>query len=139
MSIDEVVQTDVYTVQRDTPVRQIVEEMRDLQVGSAIVTDDGTPIGVITDRKIAMTLTEQPNVVEQNAEDLIDGEVVSAMEGTNVSEVIDKMREEGIRRIPVVDENGELQGIVSLDDVLRLLQGKFTAAVDTIEQQYPEL
>lgn len=139
LSIDDVVQTDVYTVERDTQVREIVEEMGDLEVGTAIVTEDDTPIGVVTDRKIALALSEEPNVVEQTADDLIEGEVVSAMEGTKVSEVLEKMSSEGIRRLPVVDENGELQGVIALDDVIMLLDDKMSDVADTIEQQLPEV
>lgn len=139
MTIDEAVQTDVYTVDRDTSVAEMVEEMNDLNVGSAVVTDEGTPVGIITDRKIAMTLSDDPNVVEQSAEELMSGEVVSAMEGTQLTEVLNKMSEEQIRRIPIVDESGELEGILALDDILRLLESKFDTVTDTIEAQYPEI
>lgn len=139
MSVDDAVQTEVYTVERDTSISDVVEEMDDLDVGSAVVEEDGTPIGILTDRKIAMALADEPNVVEQTAEDLTSGEVVSAMEGTQVTEVLDKMSDESIRRIPVVDENGELEGIVTLDDILMLLESKMNQVSDTIEGQLPQI
>lgn len=139
MTIDDVVTTDVYTVESDTEISEVVEQMDELNVGSAIVEEDDTPIGILTDRKIALALSDDPNVVERTADDLTSGEVVSAMTGTQVSEVLDKMSEENIRRIPVVDENGELEGIVTLDDVLMLLESKMSKATDTIQGQLPNV
>jgi len=137
-TLDDVVQTDVYTAERDTQISTIVEDMRDLQVGSAVVVDDDTPIGIITDRSIAMALADTPDLLETTAEELIDGEVVSAMEGTDVFEVLDTMSEEGIRRVPVVDEEGKLAGIVALDDILLLLQSKLDTVAETVRAQFPD-
>lgn len=139
MTVEEAVRDEVFTADRDTPVEEIVQQMDEMNVGSAVVEEDGTPIGIITDRSIAMSLTEEPDVVEQTAEDFIDGEVVSAMEGTTLSEVLEKMSEEQIRRIPVVDESGELEGIVTLDDLLVLLESKFSTVTDTIQGQFPDI
>lgn len=139
MTVEEAVRDEVFTADRDTPIEEIVEQMDEKNVGSAVVEEDGTPIGIITDRSIAMSLTEEPDIVEQTAEDFIDGEVVSAMEGTTLSEVLEKMSEEQIRRIPVVDESGELEGIVTLDDLLVLLESKFSTVTDTIQGQFPDI
>lgn len=137
--VDDVVQTDVYTAERDTDVATIVEDMRDLQVGSVVVVEDETPIGIITDRMITLSLADEPDLMEQTAEDLIEGEVVSAMEGTDVFEVLDTMSDEGIRRVPVVDEEGKLIGIVALDDILLLLESKLDTVTETIRSQFPRI
>lgn len=138
-SVDDVVRTEVYTAERDTTISEIVQDMRELQVGSAVVTEDDTPIGIVTDRAIALALGDHEDLEEQTAGDLIEGEVVSAMEGTDVFEVLDTMSEEGIRRIPVVDEEGTLQGIVTLDDMLLLIESKLETLTETIRSQLPEI
>lgn len=138
-SVNDVVQTDVYTAERDTEFSEIVEDMRELQVGSVVVTEDETPIGIITDRSIALALVDHEDLLEMTAGDLIEGEVVSAMEGTDVFEVLDTMNDEGIRRVPVVDEEGRLQGIVSIDDILLLLETKLETVTETIRQQFPTI
>lgn len=136
-TLDDVVQTDVYTAERDTPISTIVEDMGELQVGTAVVVENETPIGLITDRKITLALATIPDLLDASAAELIDGEVVSAMEGTDVFEVLDTMSEEGIRRVPVVDEEGRLAGIVALDDILLLLQSKLDTVAATIRAQFP--
>lgn len=138
-SVDDVVQTDVYTAERDTPISSIVEDMRELQVGSVVVVEDETPIGIVTDRTIALSLAEIPDLLDATASELIQGEVVSAMEGTDVFEVLDTMSQEGIRRVPVVDEEGRLAGIVALDDILLLLESKLQTVTQTIQAQFPEI
>lgn len=139
MDAENVAQEEVYTVEPDTSVSEIVEEMDELNVGTAVVVEDDKPVDVITDRSIAMALSDDPNVAEKQADDLVDEELVTVPTGTDVFEVIDRMGEAGIRRILIVDDQGELEGIISLDDLLLLLEDKFDSVAETIEQQMPEL
>ncbi len=53
--------------------------------------------------------------------DIIGPQLISVQEKTGVFETIELMRAKGIRRIPIVNEDGELEGIVSADDILDLL------------------
>lgn len=138
-AVDDVVRTEVYTAERDTDVSTIVEDMRELDVGSAVVVEDETPIGIVTDRTIALALADDPDVVERTVEALVEGEVVSAMEGTDVFEVLDTMSDESIRRIPVVDEEGRLVGIVALDDILLLLESQLETVAETVRSQFPRI
>ena len=139
MTVDEAVREEVFSVETDTPVEAIVEQMDEFDVGSAIVEEDGRPTGIVTDRSIALALVEDPDIVERTAGDIADDDVVTVMEGTTLSEVLAQMNRESIRRLPVVDENGDLSGIVTLDDVIVLLAPTFATVAETIEGQFPEL
>ncbi len=127
------------TVDPDTPVRTAVAEMSERDVGSVVVVEDGRPTGVLTDRAVALALEETPNVADRPAEELVDGEPITVDASTTIFEALQLMRDEGIRRLPVVGDDGRLQGIVTLDDALVLLASELDKLATTVEDQSPRL
>lgn len=138
-TIEEVVTEDVITAQRDTPVRTVVAQMAENNVGSVVVTDDSEPIGLITDRKVALALEENPDVSQQTAEDLIGEDLVTADGSMTIFDVLQVMSDQSIRRVPIVDDENRLQGIVTLDDALVLLGTAVGNAAETIQSQIERL
>lgn len=139
VTVDDVVTEDVVTAERDTPVRTVVAEMAENDVGAVVIIDDDEPVGVVTDRVIALALEETPDLAEHEAGDLIDDDAVTVDPSMNVSEALQLMSDEAIRRLPVVDEGGELQGIITLDDAIVLLGSELGNAAETIRAQSPQL
>jgi len=138
ITVEDIIQTDVETVDPDTPIATATAKMETAEVGSVVVTDeDDEPVGVITDRKIALALEEMPDVGKREAQELASGEMITADTETDVFEAITQLSESSIRRLPIVDENGELAGIVTLDDILVLLVTELQTAVEVIEDQSP--
>jgi CBS domain-containing protein len=96
--------------------------MRDENVGAVVVANGREPVGIVTDRDLALRV-----VAEQRApSDVLIGAVMSThpaflAKRRNLDEVISTMRQLGVRRLPVVDDAGNIDGILSLDDVLMLL------------------
>ncbi|WP_164471780.1 CBS domain-containing protein [Halosimplex salinum] len=139
VSVDDVVAEDVVTAERDTPIRTAVAKMAERDVGSVVVVEDDRPIGILTDRKIALTLEENPNVADETAEELIDGDLISVDASTSIFDALQLMSDETIRRLPVVDDEGRLRGIVTLDDALVLLASELDKLATTVERQSPRL
>lgn len=139
ISIDDILAEDVVTAEPDTPIRTVVAEMAERDVGSVVVVDDGKPVGLITDRAVALALEETPDVSQRTAQDMVSGDVVTADPSMNIFDVIQLMSDEGIRRVPVVNEDDELQGIVTLDDVIVLLGTEFGNVAETIQNQISRL
>lgn len=139
MSVDDVVAEDVVTVERDTPVRTAVAKMNDQEVGSVVVVEDGQPTGIVTDRTIALALEEAPNLADRPAAELVGGDTITVDADTTIFEALQLMRDEGIRRLPVVDDDGRLQGIVTLDDALVLLASELDKLATTVQEQSPRL
>ena len=137
--VTEIITEDVVTAERDTPVRTVVAQMSENNVGSVVVVEDDRPIGIITDRKVALALEEMPEIAERTAEDLLHGDVFTADPSMNIFDAIQVMSDEGIRRLPIVDDNGALRGIVTLDDALVLLGGVVSDISDTVQSQSPRL
>ena len=139
VGVDEIFTDDVVTAQRDTPVRTVAAKMAEEDVGSVGVVDDGRPIGVVTDRSIALALERTPDLSDQSAETLLRGDVVTADTSMSILDVLDLMSDEGIRRIPVVGDDGQLRGIVTLDDALVHLGSVRSHIVKTVQSQSPRL
>jgi CBS domain-containing protein len=139
ISVEDIARTEVVTAEREDTVESIVDDMAENNVGSVVVVEEGRPVGVVTDRSIAMALGENPDVLEQTAEDLMPQELVTASIDSDAFQVLDRMSEAGVRRIPIVDEDGDLQGIVTLDDVLLYLEDNLHTVAETVRAQFPDL
>ncbi|WP_169302489.1 CBS domain-containing protein [Halorientalis salina] len=135
--VEEVIETDVVTAQADTPIRTIVSSMAENNVGCVVILDDDgqTPIDVVTDRKVALALEGKPDIAEKNVEEVLTGDIIVGSTEMTVFEVLDKLSESEIRRLPIVDEDDTLQGIVTLDDLLVFLGNQQADALSVINAQ----
>lgn len=139
VAVTDLVTADVVTAERDTPIRTVVTEMAENGVGSVVIVERGRPVGILTDRAIALALEETPDVAERSAGDLTgDADLVTADTSMSILDVLGLMSDHNVRRIPVVDGD-ELEGIVTLDDVLVHVGGVLDHIVDTVRSQSPRL
>lgn len=139
VDIEDIIQTDVVTAEPDTPIPTVASMMAKEDVGAVIVADAEKPVGIITDRMIALLFQEQEDTFEQTAADLMTEDLVYGTTMMTVFEVLDEMGEAGIRRFPIVDEDGTLEGIVTLDDLLVLLGKEIQSATEIIQSQLSHL
>ena len=137
--VDNLVETDVVTAEPDDLISDVVEKMERESVGSVIVLEDDEPQGVITDRKIALSMPKFDNPSETEIRELLSGDLITGDSEMNVYEVLDTMAEGNIRRLPILDEDGSLTGIITLDDLLVFLETEFHKATEIIESQSPRL
>jgi hypothetical protein len=106
-------------------------------VGAVVVTDGDEPIGIVTDRDVALSVAEHDDVGSLVVEDVMVPDPVTIHEDEEAIELSRTIGEHGVRRIPVVDD-GALTGIVSLDDLVATIGEKLDEVADTIETQSPE-
>lgn len=139
VTIDDIVETDVVTAERDTPVATVVAKMAEKDIGSVVVVEEDRPVGIVTDRDIALALEHRPDITDRRVDDLVEGEPATGTVEMSVFEVIRQLREEGVRRLPIVDDQGTLEGIVTLDDILVLLEAELGNVADIIKSQSPRL
>lgn len=129
--------TELVTVSPDDSVREVAEIMRDESVGSAIVERDAEPVGIVTDRDLSMeVLAAGMDPATTTARDVMTADPVTADVDDGVFELCELMREHGIRRVPVVDD-GKLAGIVTLDDLVVLLEGEMNDLSEVILSESP--
>lgn len=105
---------------RDTLLKDIAKMMRDHDVGEIPIVDDARPVGVVTDRDIVVRLVANgQDPVQLRAEDCMTSPAVTLTIEADLRECADVMVRERIRRVPIVDEDGRLCGIVALADLER--------------------
>jgi len=126
MHIGQICTSQATHCTRDETVQGAALLMRRHHVGDVIVIDgfDGVsiPVGILTDRDIVVSVIA-PGLDPASLQvgDIMSEDLLTARDSDDVYETIEKMRLRGIRRVPVVDGNGSLSGIVSADDLLEFL------------------
>jgi CBS domain-containing protein len=119
MKVSEVMTRDVHTIRPDEPVQQAASFMLSADAGSIPVTDGDRLIGMITDRDIAVRGIAKGYGPDTPVRELMTDEIICAREDDDVDDVATKMSEAQVRRLPVIDRDERLCGIVSLGDLSR--------------------
>lgn len=125
MDISTLVQEDVVTVHLDDSLLDVAEVFRKERVGSAVVLDSHDDVlGIVTDRDLVVYGQHFADSLERTTvNEVLSTSVFSVDSSVSVLELTERMREAGVRRVPVI-ENGELRGIVTLNDVIVHLAGE---------------
>jgi len=131
MPIGEFCNRDVVFATRNNTISEAAQLIRQHHVGDLVVVDviDGrrVPVGIVTDRDIVVEIIAKSlDLNDFTVGDIMSPQLVSVQENEGVFETIELMRSKGVRRIPVVDREGGLEGIVSADDILDLLAEEMT-------------
>jgi CBS domain-containing protein len=113
----EIMTSNVMTANRDMTLQEAAILMRDGDMGSVPVTDDKKLVGILTDRDIVVRAVSEGKGVETKIGDVMTKEIFSVKADDFVFEAIRLMGDRQVRRVPVVNEAGELAGIISMADV----------------------
>ena len=119
MKVSEVMTRDVQTVRPDQPVQEAASFMLSADAGSIPVTEGDRLIGMITDRDIAVRGIAKGYGPDTPVRELMSSDIVCARVDDDVEEVAVRMGEAQVRRLPVLDREERLCGIVSLGDLAR--------------------
>ena len=131
MKISEVMTTNVETVTPNQTAQEAASFMLRANAGSIPVCEGDRVIGMITDRDIAVRGIAEGRGPDTPISELMSADIVCAREDDDTTDVAERMSSEQVRRLPVVDENDRLVGIVSLGDLSR--EGPEQAAAMALE------
>lgn len=135
MTLTEIATEEVVTASPDTSATEALDAMDENEVGSVVIVEDDQPVGIVTDRMIAMGLRDAESIEEVTVGDIMTEELVTIDEETTHLEALQTMNDEGIRRLPIVSDDGSLVGIITLDDVIVMTAIELSNASDVISQQ----
>lgn len=117
----------------DSPVAQVAETMRDMDVGFMPLAENDKMIGMVTDRDITVrAIAEGKNPADTSVRDIMTPKTYYCYDDQDVEDVCNNMGEIQVRRLPVVNRNKRLVGIVSMGD---LAQAASRPNVGQTEQQ----
>ena len=132
MKLREFINVRVETVDPGDTLQCAAEKMRELDIGSLPVCDNGQLVGIITDRDITIRAVAKGDPAMMTVGDIMTPEVLSCFEDDEVEEAARIMQENQVRRIMVLNEANELVGITSLGE-LATVTGNSLLAGETLE------
>ena len=140
MTIGDICNRDVVVAERETTAQAAAKLMRQHHVGSLVVIDrkEGrrVPVGLVTDRDLIMeihALDLDASVIAVG--DILGKRLITVSESCSALKTVQIMRMEGVRRVPVVDHEGSLIGIVTLDDMIGRLAKEFKEIADAVTHE----
>lgn len=139
MGILEIARTEVVTVSPDDSIYSVAVKMSEENIGSVVVTEKNSPIGIITDRDIAIdTIVENKDPSNTTAQEIMSEDPFTVDQDEGIFDVLNEMCNMGVRRIPVVDiTTNELKGIITFDDFVWILSTELENLSTIIEKESP--
>jgi CBS domain-containing protein len=114
--------------------------MIERHVGAIVVVDEVNaglkPVGIITDRDVVCGQLNPPrDLFCMAVEDVMSADILNLQENCGIAEAVGSMTHRGVRRAPVVNQSGDLVGIISIDDLLPHLAHELAALAELIGTQ----
>ncbi len=119
MRVHEVMTEPPQTCPRGMHLAEASRRMRATGCGTLIVLGpDGRIAGIITDRDVALAVAEAPDVGRLTLDQVMSRPVRTCRSGDHLGVALDRMAAFHVRRLPVVDERGDVKGLISIDDIV---------------------
>jgi CBS domain-containing protein len=137
MLMKEICMGNVVVCSPETSALQAASLMRHRHVGDVVVVDnprdEAVPLGVVTDRDLVVeVLGNGLDPAKTTVGSLMRTPVIIARESEDTTMVIERMRTHGVRRVPVVAGEGEVVGIVTLNDLLKAVIAEASALLEVM-------
>ncbi len=129
----EIMTATVTTANREMSLQDVAVLMKDGDMGSLPIIEDGKLAGIVTDRDIVVRAIANGLSAETKIGEVMTTEIYSVKPGDFVFEAIRIMGDKQIRRVPVVEESGELAGIISMADIALEMEDEREIA-ETLEE-----
>lgn len=133
MRCRDIMSGSVKTATRGMTLKDVAMLMRDGDMGSVPVVENGKLIGIITDRDIVVRSIAEGREASSTVGEAMTSEIFSVKPDDFVFEAIRLMGDKQIRRVPVVNENGELAGIIAMADIALEMEDEREIA-ETLEE-----
>jgi CBS domain-containing protein len=140
MTVYTICQTNVVSVKPDATVQFVAQLMEEKNIGCVVVTENHKPVGIITDRDIALraaSLCGEPETAL--IESIMTQDIRTIRKDTGIFDAIQEMKSTGVRRMPIVDGSGRLVGLLTVDDLIRLLAREMADIARIIGKEAPTI
>ena len=138
MPIEHLARDDVVSTSSGTAVPELAQRMQEENVGSIVITDGDSPVGIVTDRDLTTrVLAEGTDPTAQTASDVMTADLCVVGPDAGFYQAAEMMSEHGVRRLPVCTDDDELVGIITADDLTELLADEQEKLAEVIRAQRP--
>lgn len=141
MTVGEICQRNVVVAPPSEMIVDAAKRMRTSHVGDLVIVDTRgdrhLPVGILTDRDIVVGALagDADHINYLLVSDVMTSDLVTAREQDSTEEALKKMQEHGVRRLPIVDGDDALVGIVTLDDILQFFSGQQNILVGLVTRE----
>jgi len=139
MKIREHCTRNVISAKADCTITEAARLMRKHHVGClVIVSDDGKslPTGIVTDRDIVIeVLAEEISMETVTVKDIMTHSLILAAEEDDILDALQLMEDHGVRRLPVINSKNELTGLLSLNDILKVVEELLDVILSTYKRE----
>jgi len=141
MTVGEICNRNVVVASKTETIVDAARRMRTSHVGDLVVIENRNgqhfPIGIVTDRDIVISVVagDPDHINYLLVSDVMSDDLVTAREHESIEAALKKMEEHGVRRLPIVDADGMLLGILTLDDILQYFTGQQSELVALVARE----
>lgn len=141
MTVGEICNRNVVVAPKTEMIVDAAKRMRTSHVGDLVVIENRNgrhfPIGIVTDRDIVISVVagDPDHINYLLVSDVMSDDLITAREHDSIEAALKKMEEHGVRRLPIVDADGTLIGILTLDDILQYLTGQQSELVALVARE----
>jgi len=135
MGVIEKFARKVVTAQPLQSLAEVARLMEQDNVGAVVIAENRRPVGILTDRDLALELGSRGISPKTPVVKVMNSPVQTVGVNANIFEITQLLREARVRRLPVVDEDGCLVGIVAIDDLLRVLSTELGNLIEGIASE----
>ena len=128
-SIQEAMTSSPTTIEPSTPAHEAARTLKAEDVGALPIVEDGKLVGVITDRDLAIRVLADGKDIETPVGEIASKEIVTVDPQQTLEEAARLMAKHQIRRLPVVEEDGRLVGILAQADIAEIGHDELTGEV----------
>ncbi len=125
----------VITAAPDEALAAVARLMDRHNVGAVVIVENHRPVGIVTDRDIALAVAARGLPAQTPGVRVLTSPIETIGSGEGVFQATQLMRERSIRRVAVVDEAGRIDGIVTFDDLLRLVGRELVNLIEGIQPE----
>jgi CBS domain-containing protein len=134
IKVEEVMRTHVVTAKPEETALTAARRMKERDVGSVIVVEDNKPIGIVTREDITIKVAAENKLASDVlVKDIMNQPVVTCKKDDDIIDVAHVMNKYGYERLPVVDENNQLVGIISIREILAIAPGVIEVFKERLE------
>jgi CBS domain-containing protein len=129
---------DVVTASPEDTLTQVAQTLEQHKVGAIVVVEEHKPVGIVTDRDLALAVCVRGISPTEPVRRVMSSPVATLKHTQGVFEATRQMKQLTVRRLPVVDDDGKLVGLVSLDDLLLLLTSELGNLAVSVREEMGE-
>jgi diguanylate cyclase (GGDEF)-like protein/PAS domain S-box-containing protein len=137
--IEQIMSAEVLTVNKGVPVSEALARMAESGISCVVVAENLVPIGIVTERDAVRLVSEGADLDKLTVCAVMSAPVSTVKLGTTVHKAALVMKEERIRRVVVVNDKGQLKGIITQSDIIKGLEGKYIESLKEIIREKEDI